>query len=136
MTTGSKWQSTDGKAAEKIMAMTENRGVDTAIEAVGIGPTFQICQDIVAPGGVIANIGVHGKMVDLHLEKLWSRNISITTRLVDTVTTPMLLKTVQAKTIDPARLITHRFTMDKILDAYDTFGRAAETKALKVIIAF
>ena len=128
--------SADGKGAEKIKAMTENRGVDTAIEAVGIGATFQICQDIVAPGGVIANIGVHGKMVNLHLEKLWSRNISITTRLVDTVTTPMLLKTVQAKTIDPTKLITHRFTMEKILDAYDTFGRAAQTKALKVIIEF
>ena len=81
-----------------------------------------LCQEIVAPGGVIANIGVHGVKADLHLEKLWDRNITITTRLVDTVTTPMLLKTVQAKEIDPKQLITHRFTLDKILDAYDTFG--------------
>ena len=77
---------------------------------------------------------MHGSKVDLHLERLWSQNITITTRLVDTVTTPMLLKTVQSKKIDPNRLITHRFQLDQILDAYDTFGRAASTHALKVII--
>ena len=110
------------------------RGVDTAIEAVGIPATFELCEKIIAPGGTLANIGVHGKKVDLHLEWLWSQNISITTRLVDTVSTPMLMKTVQSKKLDPTRLITHRFTLDKILDAYDTFARAAETKALKVII--
>lgn len=87
-----------------------------------------------APGGVIANVGVHGAKVDLHLEKLWSQNISITTRLVDTVTTPMLLKTVQARKIDPKLLITHRFRLSQILDAYDTFSHAASTQALKVII--
>lgn len=127
--------SADGKAAEKVMALTEGRGVDTAIEAVGVPATFELCQELVAPGGVIANIGVHGNKVDLHLERLWSHNIAITTRLVDTVTTPMLLKTVQSKKIDPTRLITRHFTLDQILDAYDTFGRAAETKALKVIIS-
>ena len=100
-----------------------------------IPATFLICEDVVAPGGVIANIGVHGTKVDLHLERLWSQNVAITTRLVDTVTTPMLLKTVQAKKIDPTRLITHRFRLDQILEAYDTFGRAADTHALKVIIA-
>ena len=127
--------SADGKAAEAVRALTDGRGVDTAIEAVGVPATFLLCQELVAAGGVIANIGVHGRMVDLHLERLWSLNIAITTRLVDTVSTPMLLKTVQAKKIDPQQLITHRFTLDKIVDAYDTFGRAAETKALKVIIA-
>ncbi|MGE5721725.1 MAG: zinc-dependent alcohol dehydrogenase family protein [Sphingomonadales bacterium] len=125
----------DGKAAAAVMALTGGRGVDTAIEAVGIPATFELCEDIVAPGGVIANIGVHGAKADLHLERLWSHNISITTRLVDTAATPMLLKTVQAKKIDPQLLITHRFAMDDILDAYDTFGRAAATRALKVIIA-
>lgn len=88
-----------------------------------------------APGGVIANIGVHGQKVDLHLERLWAQNIAITTRLVDTSTTPMLTKTVKSKKIDPTRLITHHYKLDQILDAYDTFGRAAETGALKVIIA-
>ena len=97
--------------------------------------TFVLCQDLIGPGGVIANIGVHGQKVDLHLERLWSKNIAITTRLVDTVTTPVLLKTVQSRKIDPSRLITHRFKLDQILDAYDTFGRAAETQALKVIIS-
>ena len=126
--------SADGKAAEKVRAMTDGRGVDTAIEAVGVPATFLLCQDVVAPGGIIANVGVHGKMVDLHLERLWSLNIAITTRLVDTVTTPMLLKTVQSKKIDPTRLITHHFKLDQIVVAYDTFGRAAETGALKVII--
>jgi alcohol dehydrogenase len=127
--------SADGKAAETVKSLTGGRGVDTAIEAVGIPATFLLCEDVVAPGGVIANIGVHGTKVDLHLERLWSQNVAITTRLVDTVTTPMLLKTVLAKKIDPTRLITHRFRLDQILEAYDTFGRAAHTHALKVIIA-
>ena len=96
--------------------------------------SFATCEDIVAPGGIIANIGVHGVKVDLHLERLWSRNITITTRLVDTVTMPMLLKTVQSGKIDPKLLITHHFKLDSILDAYDTFGRAASTRALKVMI--
>jgi len=125
----------DGHAAERVMQLTAGRGVDTAMEAVGIPSTFVLCEDIVAPGGTIANIGVHGSKADLHLERLWSQNITITTRLVDTVTTPMLLKTVQAKKIDPSRLVTHRFSFDHILDAYDTFARAADTRALKVLIA-
>jgi alcohol dehydrogenase len=105
---------------EEIMALTGGRGVDTAIEAVGIPATFLLCEDLVGAGGIIANIGVHGHKVDLHLEKLWAKNIAITTRLVDTVSTPMLLKTVQAKKIDPARLITHRFKLSELLLAYDT----------------
>ncbi|MDQ0393321.1 zinc-dependent alcohol dehydrogenase family protein [Labrys monachus] len=127
--------SADGKAAETVKALTGGKGVDAAIEAVGVPATFLICQDVVAPGGIIANVGVHGQKVDLHLETLWSQNIAITTRLVDTVTTPMLLKTVEARKIDPTRLITHHFKLDEILDAYDTFGRAAQTQALKVIIS-
>ncbi len=126
--------SKDGKAAEKVKALAAGRGADTAIEAVGLPATFLLCEDLVAPGGIIANVGVHGTKVDLHLERLWSENIAITTRLVDTVTTPMLLKTVQSKKIDPKLLITHRFKLDKILDAYETFGHAASTGALKVII--
>jgi alcohol dehydrogenase len=126
--------SSDGKAADAVRKLTGGRGVDTAIEAVGIPATFNLCEDIVAAGGRIANIGVHGGKVDLHLEKLWSMNVTITTRLVDTVSTPMLLKTVQSKRLDPKRLITHRFKLDQVLDAYDTFGRAAATRALKVII--
>jgi alcohol dehydrogenase len=126
--------STDGKAVEAVMKITGKRGVDTAIEAVGIPATFEMCEQIVAPGGTIANIGVHGTQVALHLERLWDRNISITTRLVDTATIPMLFKTVRSNKIDPKRLITHRFKLDRILDAYDTFGNAAKTKALKVIV--
>ncbi|MGA8276752.1 MAG: zinc-dependent alcohol dehydrogenase family protein [Rhodanobacteraceae bacterium] len=125
---------TDGKAAETLMKMTDGRGVDTAIEAVGIPATFELCEKLVTAGGNIANIGVHGKKVDLHLESLWDRNISITTRLVDTATIPMLFKTVASHKIDPKLLITHRFTLDNILDAYETFADAARTKALKVII--
>jgi alcohol dehydrogenase len=125
--------SADGNAVETVMNMTK-RGVDTAIEAVGIPATFELCQKLVAPGGNIANIGVHGKKVDLYLEELWDRNISISTRLVDTVTIPMLFRTVGSKKIDPKLLITHRFKFDKIIDAYETFGNAAKTKALKVII--
>jgi len=127
--------SADGKAAETVRTLTGGRGVDAAIEAVGVPATFLLCQDLVGAGGIIANVGVHGRKVDLHLERLWSQNIAITTRLVDTVTTPMLLKTVESKKINPVRLITHRFRLDQILDAYDTFARAAETQALKVIVA-
>jgi alcohol dehydrogenase len=107
---------------------------DAAIEAVGIPTTFELCEKIVAPGGIIANIGVHGTKVDLHLENLWDRNITITTRLVDTVSTPMLLSILKSQRIDPKQLITHRFRLDKILDAHETFGNAASTHALKVII--
>ncbi len=124
----------NGKAVEALMKMTANRGVDTAIEAVGIPSTFELCQTIIAPGGTIANIGVHGKKADLHLELLWDRNISITTRLVDTVTIPMLFNMVGSRKIDPKLLITQRFSLDKILDAYETFGNATTTHALKVII--
>jgi alcohol dehydrogenase len=123
-----------GNTQETIMRMTDGRGVDTAIEAVGIPATFELCEQIVAAGGTIANIGVHGKPVALHLEQLWDRNISITTRLVDTVSTPTLLKMMRASKIDPNRLITHHFKLDAIIDAYDTFGHAASTGALKVIL--
>jgi alcohol dehydrogenase len=126
--------STDGKAVETIMKMTGGRGVDTAIEAVGIPQTFELCEKLLAPGGHLANIGVHGTKVELHLESLWDRNITITTRLVDTVSTPMLLSTLQAHKIDPKRLITHRFKLDRIHDAYETFAHAANARALKVLI--
>jgi alcohol dehydrogenase len=101
---------------------------------VGVPASFVTCQDIVAPGGTIANIGVHGVKADLHLERLWDRNITITTRLVDTVTTSMLLKTIVSGNVDPVKLITHRFKFGDILKAYDTFGHAADSHALKVII--
>jgi alcohol dehydrogenase len=127
--------STDGNAEDTIMKMTGGRGVDTAIEAVGIPATFGLCQLIIAPGGVIANIGVHGTKVDLHLEMLWDRNISITTRLVDTVSTPMLLDVLRSKKLDPKLLITHRFKLDQILEAYETFANASKTRALKVMIS-
>jgi alcohol dehydrogenase len=121
-------------AAEVVLDMTHGRGVDTAIEAVGIPATFELCAKMIAPGGIIANVGVHGTKVDLHLENLWDRNITITTRLVDTVSTPMLLKVVAAGKIDPKLLITHRFKLDNILDAYETFAHAADTRALKVLV--
>lgn len=128
--------SADGKSDAKVMALTQGRGVDTAIEAVGIPETFLICENIVAPGGIIANIGVHGVKVDLHLERLWSQNISITTRLVDTAATPMLLKTVCSHTLNPELLISHTFKFNEILEAYKVFADAKNTQALKVIIEF
>jgi len=121
-------------AAAKIMKITDGKGVDVAIEAVGVAATFQICQDIVAAGGHIANIGVHGHSVELHLESLWDRNVTITTRLVDTVTIPMLLKTLKSGKVKPAQLITHRFPLSEIMKAYDVFGNAAKERALKVIL--
>jgi alcohol dehydrogenase len=124
----------DTNVAAVIKAETNGRGVDTAIEAVGGPTTFQLCQDIVAPGGVIANVGVHDTKVDLQLQRLWSHNIAITTRLVDTVTAPLLIKSVEAKKIDPTPLITHTFPFDRIIEAYEAFIHAADTRALKVII--
>lgn len=130
----STFNSNKANVVEQVMKLTAGRGVDTVIEAVGIPTTFELCQDLVAPGGTIANVGVHGVKADLHLERLWSHNVTITTRLVDTVSTPMLLKSVQSKRIDVKQLITHHFEFGDILQAYDTFANAADTKALKVII--
>lgn len=118
---------------KKIQALTKD-GVDVAIEAVGIPQTFDICQQIVRPGGHLANVGVHGTSVDLQIQELWIKNITLTTGLVNTNTTPMLLKTVQSGTLQPAQLITHRFQLDDILNAYEVFGNAAREQALKVII--
>lgn len=125
----------DGRAIEKIKEYTNGKGVDVAIEAVGIPATFDICQEIVKPGGYIANVGVHGKPVEFHIEKLWISNITLTTGLINTSTTPMLLKTVTSKKLQPEQLITHRFTFDQFLEAYDVFKQAAENEAMKVIIS-
>ena len=126
--------SSDGRAVERVLELTGGQGVDVAVEAVGVPATFDICQSILAPGGRLANVGVHGKPVELHVEKLWDRNITLTTRLVDTVTTPMLLKVVGSGRLQPGRLVTHRFALDDVMTAYDTFGNAATEGALKVIL--
>jgi alcohol dehydrogenase len=119
--------------ARKIMAGTKD-GVDVAIEAVGMPATFDVCQAIVRPGGRIANVGVHGKPVNLQIQDLWIRNITLTTGLVNTNTTPMLLKTVTSGRIDPNKLVTHHFKLKDILHAYEVFGNAAKENAMKVII--
>lgn len=120
-------------AVQKIMEETKD-GVDVAIEAVGIPATFDLCQRIVRPTGHIAVVGVHGHSVDLQLEKLWIQNITLTTGLVSTYTTPMLLKNVLSGKLEPQKLITHHFGLDDILQAYKVFGNAGEEKAIKVII--
>jgi alcohol dehydrogenase len=119
---------------EQVLALTDGLGVDVAIEAVGVPATFEACTKIVRPGGPIANVGVHGRSVDLPLQDLWIMDLAITMGLVSTSTTPMLLKLVAQHKLAAERFVTHRFTPDHILDAYDTFGRAAETNALKVAI--
>jgi alcohol dehydrogenase len=126
--------STDGNAVQRVMELTHGEGVDVAIEAVGLPVTFDICQSIVGAGGHLANIGVHGKPVLLHMEKLWDRNATLTTRLVDTVTTPMLIRSVKSGALQPGKLVTHRFAMDDIMKAYDTFTNAAKHGALKVVL--
>lgn len=118
---------------KRIMAETKD-GVDVAIEAVGVPATFDICQSIVRPTGHVAVVGVHGHSVDLRLEKLWIQNITLTTGLVSTFTTPMLLKNVMSGKLEPQKLITHHFALGNILQAYKVFGNASEEKALKVII--
>ena len=121
--------------ADQVRAMTDGLGVDVAIEAVGIPGTFEACTKIVRPGGAVANVGVHGKPVELALQDLWIMDLSITMGLVSTSTTPMLLKLVAQHKLAAEKFATHHFTFDQMLDAYDTFGRAAETKALKVVIS-
>ncbi len=119
---------------EELMNSTKD-GVDVAIEAVGVPATFDVCQNIVRPGGHIANVGVHGKSVDFQIQKLWIQNITLTTGLVNTNTTPMLLKTVESGKVQPEQLVTHRFKFDEMLKAYEVFGNAGEEKAMKVIIS-
>jgi len=126
--------SSDGTAVPQVMELTRKEGVDVAIEAVGLPAAFDICQGIVGAGGHLANIGVHGKPVVLHMETLWDRNATLTTRLVDTVTTPMLIKALHSGSLQPDKLMTHRFKMHDILQAYDTFGNAARHGALKVVL--
>ena len=116
------------------MGMTDGWGVDVAVEAVGVPQTFQMCTEIVRPGGRVANVGVHGKPVDLQLQNLWIHNISISMGLVNANTTPMLLKLVASGKLNVDNFATHHFELNDMMGAYDTFGRAAETKALKVVI--
>jgi alcohol dehydrogenase len=123
-----------GRPEEQIRSISGGEGVDVAIEAVGVPETFDLCQLIVAPGGRVANVGVHGRPASLRLEKLWAHNVTITTRLVDTVSTPMLLKLVASGRLSPRQLATHRFQMSEAMQAYDTFGNAARERALKVIL--
>jgi alcohol dehydrogenase len=120
---------------DQVRAMTDGLGVDVAIEAVGIPATFEACTKIVRPGGSVANAGVHGVPVELALQDLWIMDLSITMGLVSTNTTPMLLKLVASHKLAAEKFATHHFKLDDIMDAYDTFGRAAETKALKVVIS-
>ena len=126
--------SAGGAVSEQILASTKD-GVDVAIEAVGIPATFDLCQSIVRPGGHIANVGVHGQAVSLQIQKLWIQNITITTGLVNTNTTPMLLRNVESKKLRPEKLVSHRFDFDEMLSAYDVFGNAAAEKAMKIIIS-
>jgi len=120
---------------DQLLAMTDGLGVDVAVEAVGIPATFEAATDLVRPGGTVANVGVHGAPVELRLQDLWIKDVAITTGLVSATTTPMLLRLVAQGRLNPEQFVTHRFALADIMDAYDTFGRAAETKALKVALA-
>lgn len=122
-------------AVDTLFKMTNGIGVDVAIEAVGIPATFDICQKSIGPGGHIANVGVHGKSVELHLEELWIKNITLTTGLVSTYSTPMLLQTLVSGQLDPSRLITHKFALQDMMKAYEVFGNAAKEKAMKVLLS-
>jgi len=119
---------------DQVLAMTDGLGVDVAVEAVGVPATFEMATELIRPGGTVANVGVHGESVELKLQDLWIHDIAITTGLVSATTTPMLLKLVAQGKLEPERFVTHTFAMDDFMDAYDTFGRAAETKAMKVIV--
>jgi alcohol dehydrogenase len=119
---------------EVVQRLTDGLGADVAIEAVGVPETFELCTELVRPGGRIANVGVHGHPATLHLEKLWIRDITIMTGLVDTFTTPQLLKLIAEGRLDATPFATHRFALADTIAAYDTFGDAAHTHALKVVL--
>jgi alcohol dehydrogenase len=121
-------------AVAAVMELTGGLGADVAIEAVGVPETFELCTALVRPGGHVANIGVHGKPATLHLESLWIRNVTLTTGLVDTYSTPTLLKLVATHQIDASRFVTHHFALDQMMEAYDVFSRAGQTGALKVVL--
>ncbi|MGW9630098.1 zinc-dependent alcohol dehydrogenase family protein [Agromyces sp. NPDC055520] len=126
--------SSDSDWKEQVVALTDGLGVDVAIEAVGVPATWDMSLAIVRPGGHVANVGVHGKPVSFPLETAWIQNLTITTGLVNTNTSRMLIKLLAQRRLDVGGFISHRFALEDIIDAYDTFGRAAETKALKVIL--
>ncbi|WP_136035346.1 zinc-dependent alcohol dehydrogenase family protein [Microbacterium sp. K35] len=119
---------------DQVLALTDGLGVDVAIEAVGVPATWGMALDIVRPGGHVANVGVHGAPVDFPIDRLWIQNLTITTGLVNADTARMLTRLVAEGRIDPAVFVSHRFALDAIEQAYDTFARAAETKALKVVL--
>jgi len=121
-------------AVAYVQDLTGGRGADVAIEAVGVPASFELCTSLVRPGGHVANIGVHGQPATLHLESLWIRDITVTTGLVDATSTAMLLRLIESHQIDAARFVTHKFGLDEILTAYDVFGRAADTGAIKVVM--
>jgi alcohol dehydrogenase len=120
---------------EVIRLLTDGLGADVAVEAVGVPATFELAARLARPGGRIANIGVHGEPVTLHLEELWIKNITITTGLVDAYSTATLLRLVTSHQLDAAKFITHHFGLDEFERAYDVFSRAADTGALKVVLA-
>jgi alcohol dehydrogenase len=120
--------------AEVVASLTDGLGADVVMEAVGVPETFELCARLVRPGGHLANIGVHGKPATIHLESLWIKDVTITTGLVDTNTTPTLLRLLAERQIDPTPLVTHRYAMDQMMEAYDVFSRAGETGALKVLL--
>ncbi len=124
---------TDVRAA--VHQLTESLGVDVAIEAVGVPATFELCAELVRPGGHVANIGVHGKPATLHLESLWTRDVTITTGLVDTYSTPTLLRLLTGHQINAGRFVTHHFGLQDMIEAYDVFARAADTGAVKVVLS-
>jgi alcohol dehydrogenase len=117
-----------------VRELTGGLGADASVEAVGVPATFELATQLARPGGHIANIGVHGQPATLHLEDLWIRNVTITTGLVDTYSTPTLLRLAQGNQIDADRFVTHHFTFDQFEEAYDVFARAADTGALKVVL--
>ena len=123
-----------GDPVAAVMAMTDGFGVDVAIEAVGVPATFEMCTDLVRPGGRVANVGVHGHPATLHLERLWSRDVTITTGLVDTYSIPRLLNLIRGGRLDPTVLVTHRFALSDVMESYDSYAAAATTGALKVAL--
>jgi alcohol dehydrogenase len=121
-------------AVERILELTGGLGADVAIEAVGVPATFELCADLVRPGGHVANVGVHGHPATLHLEKLWIKDVTITTGLVDTNTTPKLMQLIAEGKLDPTVFATHRFPLEETMGAYEVFANAGANDALKVVL--
>jgi alcohol dehydrogenase len=104
-----------------VNQLTDGLGADVTIEAVGFLDAFELTADLVRSGGHIANIGVHEGPATLHLEKLWAKQVTITTGIPSGLTIPQLMNSISTGALDATAMITHRLPLDDTEEGYDIF---------------